>query len=141
MSRAAIHPDEFTPFGLWIKEYVEQCMTVTNIDYFLMKIEKEIVYAMLIEEKTNNGKLTNAQRMALRFLHNQLMANNGVDYDFETWGIKKIEYWGFYLLKFPFKATMPGPGMTVNDKIITAEQLASHLSFSEKFCDCFFSKK
>ena len=138
MGRAAIHKNEFTPFGLWIKEYVEPHMTVTNIDYWLLKTDGNIVHTMLIEEKTNAGSMTPAQCTALRFLMNQLLATNGTDYDFgknDNKDLKKIDFWGFYLLKFPRSATMPGPGMTLNGREITVEELQKHLSFIKMFCE------
>jgi hypothetical protein len=141
MSRAAIHKDEFTPFGLWLKEYVEPCMTITNIDYFLLKITKDTALAMLVEEKTNAGRLTDSQRMALRFLHQQLTINDKTIYDFEKWGKKEINYWGFYILRFKLGATMPGPGMTLNNNLISMAELAAHLSFENKFCDNLFDTK
>lgn len=135
MGRAAIHESEFTPFGLWIKEYLDPCMTVTNIDYFLFKIKGDNVYAMLLEEKTNNGRMTDSQLMALRFISNQLTEESGKLYDFQRWGKKTINYWGFYMLKFVKGATMPGPGMTMNGKEINIDELKKHMDFETKFCE------
>jgi hypothetical protein len=135
MSRAAIHKDEFTPFGLWIKEYLDQRMTVTNIDYLLVKIEGKNLMAMLVEEKTNGGKITPMQSAAYRFLHDHLTQNNGQLYEFRDWGEKVVNYWGFYLLTLRKNATMPGPGMTLNNKPISVSDLVTHMDFQKKHCD------
>ena len=81
---------------------------------------------MFLEEKQSGGVLHSAQRLTFAVLDRcaTLMA--------PRW---EYDYWGFYVLTLPAGTTMPGPGMMLNGKLITAEQLQAHLNFRQKFCD------
>jgi hypothetical protein len=118
-------PDQITPIGFWIREYVtETGMSVTNLDYVLEDFKRKKL--MLLEEKQSGGVIHNAQRMTFMVLDSFLRS-----------GICQVlgyEYWGFYVLQLPPGKTMPGPGMKLNNKVITGEQLAAHLSFEKAFC-------
>ena len=84
---------------------------------------------MLVEEKQNGGSLANGQLLTFRVLDQVLSAECAK---------QGYDYWGFYLLKMPHGCTMIGPGMTLNDRGITGEQLRDHLNFKAKFCEGWF---
>lgn len=118
---------QFTPFGLWLRSYLPQKgFSITNLDYV---IENYVLKKLLLlEEKQRAGRLHHAQKLTFDVLDQALSyAASVLGYD----------YWGFYVLTFPKEATMPGPGMTLNGRLITNEQLVDHLSFKRRFCDPF----
>jgi hypothetical protein len=125
--RDVLNQSQFTPFGLWIRQYLKDSrkgLCVTNLDYVVEDFKRNRI--MLLEEKQSGGVMHRGQAMTFRVL-DYAMARRS-----EKLG---YEYWGFYVLQFPPKATMPGPGMTLNNQSITCEELQSHLNFEEKFCD------
>jgi len=127
--RDVIQADQFTPFGIWIRQYLRDSktgLTVTNLDYIFEDYKAKKI--MLVEEKQNGGRLHTGQMLTFKVLDYALtkMAEAG-DHDYD--------YWGFYTLKFPKGCSMPGPGMTLNDNLITGEQLTDHLNFKNKFCE------
>lgn len=123
--------DQFTPVGIWLREYLRQShdgLSITNLDYVLEDFKRKRV--MLLEEKQSNGTLHKAQTLTFRVLDGAMRVGAAkAGYD----------YWGFFVLRLPANATMPGPGMTLNGSVITSEQLRAHLNFDEKFCEgyCF----
>jgi hypothetical protein len=125
--RSAIHKDQFTPFGLWLQQYLRQSgdgLSITNLDYVIEDFKHKRI--MLLEEKQNNGGVGRAQLLTFNVLDRALTAmseRNG------------YEYWGFFVVKFPRGADMPGPGMTINDHLVGADELQRHLNFEEKFCE------
>ena len=125
--RTANNKNLFTPFGLWLQEYVRQDISITNLDFVLEDYKNKKI--MLLEEKQCAGKIGHAQLLTFRVLDYALFCRAAkFGYD----------YWGFFILRFPESATMPGPGMTLNGNVITSEQLSEHLSFHNKFCDGYF---
>lgn len=125
--RSVLQEAQFTPFGLWIRQYLRSSsdgLSVTNLDYIVEDFRRKKL--MLLEEKQSNGMLHNAQRLTFAVLDRCLSVMA------PRW---EYEYWGFYVLKFPSGANMPGPGMTINGKLITTEQLQSHLNFQQQFCE------
>jgi len=125
--RHANDKSQFTPFGIWLQEYIRKDMSITNLDYVVEDYKNKKI--MLLEEKQNAGVLHTAQRLTFGVLHKCLKrAASDSGY----------EYWGFFVLRFPNGASMPGPGMTLNDKIITSEDLRDHLDFKTKFCESLF---
>jgi hypothetical protein len=124
--RRANQKEQFTPFGLWLQEYVRQDISITNLDYVLEDYKTKKI--MLLEEKQHGGKLHRAQTLTFEVMDWCLYkAAEKRDYD----------YWGFFLFQMPEGASMPGPGMMMNGKIITGEQLQQHLEFKIKFCAPF----
>lgn len=126
-------PSQLTPFGMWIRQYCKgsgrrpgEGLSVTNLDFVIEDFLNKRL--MLIEEKQNNGELHNAQKKTIEILDRALQIAC------PQFGYK---YCGFYVLKMP--GTMPGPGMTLNGKPITAEQLKEHLDFTKGHCPPFFS--
>lgn len=125
--RSVLSRDQFTPFGIWIREYLKDSrdgLSVTNLDYVFEDFHKKIL--MLVEEKTNGGHLGNAQKLTFQVIDR---------------GLKKVaadlgyDYWGFYLIQLPKNATMIGPGVTINGKPISVEELQKHLNMERKFCE------
>lgn len=129
--RSVIGEGQFTPFGLWIRQYCRDSrdgFSVTNLDYVFEDYrpkdgQKKV---MLIEEKQNGGQLHKSQMLTFDVLDRHLSLVS------ERHGYL---YWGFFVIQFPRGATMPGPGMKLNNQPITCEQLAAHLNFEDKFCD------
>lgn len=130
--RSVLNESQFTPFGLWVRQYLRDSsrkpvvggMSITNLDYVLEDfLNKKI---MLLEEKQSGGQLHTSQRLTFRV----------IDYALEQIAaVCGYEYWGFYVLQFPPNCTMPGPGMTLNGKIVSVDDLVAHLNFERKFCD------
>jgi hypothetical protein len=124
--RHAGNKDHFTPFGIWIQEYLKSSsagLAVTTLDYVLEDFKARRL--MLLEEKQNGGIVHQAQRLTFALLDRTLrLAAPEVGYD----------YWGCYVLRFAVGAAMPGPGMTLKDRLVTAEQLQAHLNFEQRFC-------
>lgn len=89
---------------------------------------------LFLEEKTNGGVVHEGQKNVFRMLSGLLEGRHGEDIYFGGWGFKRLDYWGFYVLSFPKGIDMPGPGMLLNGKAVTCEQLQRHLSFEEKIC-------
>jgi hypothetical protein len=82
-------------------------------------------HLMLLEEKQNGGVVHHAQRLIFALLDRTLrLAAPEVGYD----------YWGCYVLRFAAGATMPDTGMTLNARLVTAEQLQAHLNFEQRLC-------
>lgn len=124
--RRAIDKNAFTPFGLWLQEYVNNKFSVTNLDFVIEDYRGKRL--QLIEEKQSGGRLHNAQLLTFAVLDEVLLqrcAEQGYD------------YWGFFLLVFPSGATMPGPGMTLNGKRITCEELQAHCNFEHLACESY----
>jgi len=125
--RAVGDKNQFTPFGIWIREYLRSSgdgLAVTNLDYVIEDFKNKKI--MLLEEKQSGGTLHPAQRLTFKVIDAWLRSScpaSGYD------------YWGFYVLKFPCGATMPGPGMTLNGAPITCEQLKAHCDFTKKACE------
>jgi hypothetical protein len=124
--RSVINQAQFTPFGLWLRQYVRSSrdgISITNLDYVIEDFRQRKI--MLIEEKQNGGGLHNAQLLTFMAINDCLT---------EAAPAKGYEYWGFYVLQFPSGNDMPGPGMKLNGQPITCEQLARHLNFERKHC-------
>lgn len=122
--RKANNKEQFTPFGLWLQEYVRNDLSITNLDFVLEDYKNKKI--MLFEEKQCLGKMHRAQMLTFNVLDYALFKMS------EKWS---YDYWGFFLLVLPRGATMPGPGMTLNGLQITSEQLQDHLNFNVKFCN------
>ena len=127
--RSVLNQDQFTPFGLWIRQYLpksEDGISVTNLDYIIEDFRNKKI--MLLEEKSNGGKLHRAQCLTFEVLDRVLFHN-----------APKLgyEYWGMFILQFPHGCDMPGPGMKLNDMVISAEKLQAHLSFKDKAVEPF----
>lgn len=121
--RKANNKEQFTPFGIWLQEYVRNDLSITNLDFVIEDYKAKKI--MLLEEKQCSGKLHPAQ----------LLTFNVIDYALFNMAKKwSYDYWGFFVLILPQDATMPGPGMTLNGYQITAEQLQDHLNFRNQFC-------
>lgn len=125
--RSVLNEDQFTPFGLWIRQYLRPSgdgLSVTNLDYVIEDYKNKKI--MLLEEKQNNGNIHRAQFLTFEV----------VDYALSQRALRSnYEYWGFYVLRFKNGATMPGPGMMLNGCEITVEQLTDHLNFRVKHCE------
>jgi hypothetical protein len=125
--RQVNNKEQFTPFGIWIREYLRDSrdgLSVTNLDYVIEDFRNKKV--LLLEEKQSGGVLHKAQTLTFKIIDRCLQAYAPR---------MNYEYWGFYVLIFPSGASMPGPGMTLNGKKITAEELQNHLNFKIKFCE------
>lgn len=125
--RSVMQEAQFTPFGLWIRQYLRDSrdgLSVTNLDYILEDFKRKKL--MLLEEKQSGGVIHNAQRLTFAVIDRCAFVMA------PRW---QYEYWGFYILTFPSGASMPGPGMMLNNKVITTEQLQEHLNFQKRFCD------
>lgn len=122
--RSVLDEAQFTPFGMWIRQYVRDGLSITNLDYVIEDYKSKKI--MLLEEKQNGGSVHPAQRMTFQTLDRMLE---------KIAGDQGYEYWGFFVFRLPPNTTMPGPGMTLNMKPITCEQLQAHLGFAKKFCN------
>ena len=128
MTRSVFNRDQFTIFGLWLRQFCKDShagLCITNLDYVVEDYKRRI---MLLEEKQNDGSLAYGQMKTFQILHHALKYAQQWNY----------EYWGVYILQFPTGCDMPGPGMTINGKPITVEQLRDHCNFDSKFCDGYF---
>ncbi len=121
--RAVINSDQFTPFGLWIRQYVRPDISVTNLDYVFEDYRGKQI--MLVEEKQHQGTLHKGQRLTFKLL-DEILREKCQEFDYG--------YWGFFLLVFKARTTMPGPGMTLNGVEITVEDLLLHLNFITPIC-------
>jgi hypothetical protein len=122
--RRANHKDAFTPFGLWLQEYVNPNFSITNLDYVIEDYRGKRI--QLIEEKQNGSSLGNAQALTFAVLDEHLHRHS------QEHG---YEYWGFFLLQFKEGCSFVGPGMRLNRKPITCEELQAHLNFEKRHCD------
>ncbi len=121
--RSVISKDQFTPFGLWLRQYCRDSRTglaVTNLDYIVEDFKAKKI--MLIEEKQNNGELHYGQQMTFKVL-DQILTHHASEHGYS--------YEGFFVVRFPKGCDMPGPGMTINGVVVTTEQLAEHLNFKK----------
>jgi hypothetical protein len=109
----------FTPFGLWVKEYLPQHFSVTDLDFVIEDYKRERL--MIVEEKQNGGGFNSkGQKKTFALLDERLY----------RWSQRSsYDYWGFYLLSIP--KTFIGPGCKLNGEKVTVEQLQSHLSFED----------
>jgi len=122
--RTAKNREQFTPFSLWLQEYCRSDLSITNLDFVIEDYKQKKL--MLLEEKQYDGKLHNAQMLTFDVL----------DYTCTKAAEKKgYDYWGFFLLRMPFNASMVGPGIKLNEKVITVEQLQRHINFEAKAVD------
>jgi hypothetical protein len=131
VTRSVFNRSQFTPFGLWVRQYCRDSNTglsVTNLDYVFEDFRKKRI--MILEEKQNGGMLGYGQRLTFQIVHQGLQSAN--------WN-PVYEYWGVYVLQFPAGCDMPGPGMLLNNRLITSEQLCDHCNFKQKFCDGLFN--
>jgi len=143
MTREAIHAEEFTPFGLWVKEKLRDSrrakngraagLCVTNLDYVFESFKPiAATHArrciMLVEEKQNGASLQTGQQLTFHLLDKALrIAMPQLNYD----------YWGFYLLSFSGLGTSPSDdaAMSLNGNRITEQELIDHLDFYKRFCE------
>lgn len=119
--------DQFTPFGLWVREYCRDSkdgLCLSNLDYVFEDWKTKKL--LLLEEKQSGGKLADGQARTFHVL-DAMFRHTASDFGYE--------YWGFFVLQFAKGKTHPGPGMTLNGKEITCEQLVEHLNFKTKFCE------
>lgn len=116
--------EQFTPFGLWIREYCKPNMTVSNLDYVFHDYETGKL--QLVEEKQSGGRMHNGQRKLFKLLHDIFQSTESID------------YWGVYVVKMLPGKTFIGPGVTLNNQPVTVEELAKHLSFERKHCAGWF---
>lgn len=112
---------QFTPFGLWIRQYVNRRFSVTNLDYVIEDYRGKNI--MLVEEKQSGGKLHTAQGLTFEVLDKLL---------YDSAAAKGYTYWGFYVVQMPPNCTFIGPGVKLNSVEITVEQLQRHLNFEEQ---------
>ena len=123
-------PDQITPFGFWIREFglpANQC-SVTNLDYVIEDYRAKRI--MLLEEKQQGGTLKYAQKETFRIVDDAMRRSARV---------QGYTYWGLYIIRFPQGITMPGPGMTLNERPISGEELQAHIRFERRFCEPYFS--
>jgi len=125
--------NQITPFGFWLRQYCRDSregLVISNLDYVIT--DYKIKKIMLLEEKAYGKQLygPGGQSRLFKLLDEMMPAAA------EKCG---YDYWGFFLLVFPPKAEMPGPGMKLNGSIVTNEQLQAHLNFDKKFCNSYFS--
>jgi hypothetical protein len=115
----------FTPFGLWVKEYLPEGFSVTDMDFVIEDYEQERL--MIVEEKQNGaGFNSKGQKKTFALLDERLY----------NWAQRSsYDYWGFYLLSIP--ETFIGPGCELNGQKVTVEELQSHLSFEEQIVQPF----
>jgi hypothetical protein len=125
--RSVLNSEQFTPFGLWIRQYLRKSgngLSVTNLDYVFEDFHNKKI--MLVEEKQSGGDLHKAQRFTFRAVDQclrQAAPQSG------------YEYWGFYIVQLPSGCDMVGPGVRLNGMEVTVEQLVKHLNFETKICD------
>jgi hypothetical protein len=119
--RNAKNREQFTPFSLWLQEYCRDDLSITNLDFVIEDYKNKKI--MLLEEKQYGGKLHHAQCLTFDVVDQAC-----------TYAAKKqrYDYWGFFLLQMPEKASMPGPGILLNGISITVEQLQGHINFTAK---------
>jgi len=104
-----------------------QWMSATiNSNVFIESEEAKKIMVLRLADAEASGTLNKAQRRKFKAFH---MYAEGK--------AKKLGYgyWGFFILKLPHGGTMSGPGMTLNDKPITEEELRDHIAFKTKFCE------
>jgi hypothetical protein len=119
--RTAKNREQFTPFSLWLQEYCRSDLSITNLDFVIEDYKNRKI--MLLEEKQYGGRLHHAQCLTFDVVdYACTMAAKSKDYD----------YWGFFLLQLPENASMIGPGIMLNGRVITAEQLQAHINFAAK---------
>jgi hypothetical protein len=112
---------------MWVRQYCRpsgEGLSVTNLDYVFEDFRHKRL--MLVEEKQNGGHLVRGQAETFAVLDGafcRVAPELGYTYA------------GLYVLQFPRGATMPGPGMTLNNRRITAEELQAHLNFASRFCE------
>ena len=127
--RSVIHRDSFTPFGLFLRQHCRDSqlgLCVTNIDYVLEEFRSKKL--QIIEEKSNGGSVGSGQGKTFEVIHQALrVAAPRIGY----------EYWGIFVLRFPRGIDIPGPGMMLNDRPITVEQLVDHCNFKQQFCPAY----
>ncbi len=126
MSMDIRHVECFTPLGIFINQYCRKSGTgliVNNMDYILYDyITRKM---QLIEEKTNDGACGYAQLQTLKMLDQIFRFGCGP---------AKINYWGVFVIKLPKGCTHVGPGVTVNNRSVTIEDLVAHLNFERPAC-------
>lgn len=86
--RSVNDSSQFTPFGLWIREYLRPSsdgFSVTNLDYVFEDYKNKKI--MLVEEKQSGGVLHKSQMLTFDVLDRHLsLVSKRVEYD----------YWGFF---------------------------------------------
>ncbi len=122
--RQVINRDQFTPTGIFIREYCVPYLIVSNLDYLI--IDPRTKRIMIVEEKQNNGKIHQGQRFIFKLL-DEILKLKANEFDYE--------YWGFFVLTLKHKTTIPGPGMTLNGKPVSSEALVNHFNFTQCHCD------
>lgn len=128
--RRANNKEQFTPFGIWLQEYCRNDISITNLDFVVEDFKAKKI--MLLEEKQCGGRLHHAQTLTFDVL----------DYACEVGARHRgYEYWGFFVLRLLQGASMPGPGMTLNNIPISSEELKNHIDFKQKFCDGMILRK
>jgi len=127
-------PSCFTPFGLWMREFLRDSnncegggLTATNIDYVLHDYQNKKI--MILEEKTKGGIIHYAQSETFKIL-DKILYKYAKKFN--------LDYWGFYVLQFPPGKELPCAGMRLNWNEITTEQLIKHMNFEEKFNDSLY---
>lgn len=122
--RSVIDQDQFTPFGIWIRQYLRADLSVTNLDYVVEDYKQKRI--MCVEEKQCGGKMHRGQLLTFKVLNRALRGKADSD---------GYDYWGLFVVQFPRNCTMVGPGVTLNGKACSVEQLRDHLNFKTKFCE------
>jgi hypothetical protein len=118
--RTAKNKEQFTPFSLWLQEYCRSDLSITNLDFVIEDYKNRKI--MLLEEKQYGGRLHHAQCLTFDVVdYACTMAAKNKGYD----------YWGFFLLQLPENASMVGPGIRLNGKVITSEKLQAQINFVE----------
>ena len=120
---------QFSAFGLWLQDYCRPDMVVSNLDYIIKDYNARPWRLMLLEEKCYSGRMNESSGQWKLFCA------------LDTFFISKakefgFDYWGLHLLVMPGES--PGPGMTLNGRAITCEQLVAHINFEQRFSDGYF---
>jgi hypothetical protein len=67
--RSVLQESQFTPFGLWVQQYLRPSgdgLSITNLDYILEDYKRKKI--MLLEEKQSNGTIHHAQRLTFKIV-------------------------------------------------------------------------
>ena len=125
MTKAEISGQRPLGFSRWSREVLRDSSTGliwTDIDCLFQDYKKNKI--MLIECKTNNGKVSWSQRQQLELL-DRLLQLSAPD--------QNLDYWGFYIIRMDGDSPETSKWIRINGQPIGKESLIKHLNFEQKY--------
>lgn len=94
---------------------------VMNKDHIVYDFKLRCV--MVLEEKIGDEEIRYGQRQSLIILD-----------DIYRFGSSSagMDYWGVFIVRLPAGRTHVGPGIKLNETLVTVEQFVRHLDFTER---------